>query len=126
MNQVNLIGRLTKDPEVRYSSDGLAVAAFTLAVNRMKEGADFPRIIAFGKTAELIEKYMEKGKQIGLSGRIQTGSYKNKEGQTVYTTDVVAERIYFIGSKNEKTPDQTQDSDIEIEGFAQLDDDIPF
>ena len=98
MNSVSLIGRLTRDPEVRYSSGSqTAVAKFTLAVNRpfAKEGeqdADFIGITCFGKTAELVERYMSKGRMVGVTGRIQTGSYE-KDGRKVYTTDVIADEI---------------------------------
>lgn len=127
MNNVVLIGRLTKDPEVRYTESQLAVATFTLAIDRQqKEGkekqADFPRVTAFGKTAELCERFLAKGRLVGIQGRLQTGSYKNKEGVTIYTTDVVADRVQFLewGDKAEK------DSNIP-DGFAEVDDsDCPF
>lgn len=100
-----LIGRLTRDPEVRYSDNGHTVARFGIAVDRKfkKEGeqtADFLNIVAFGKTAEFIEKYFYKGNKIVIEGRIQTGSYTNKEDQKVYTTDVIAEQVEFGESKN--------------------------
>lgn len=106
MNCSVLSGRLTKDPEVRYTQTQMAIADFTVASDRRfkRDGeptADFIRCIAFGKTAEFIEKYFTKGKPIILSGRIQTGSYQNKEGQTVYTTEVVVENVEFLGSKSE-------------------------
>lgn len=106
MNSVVLSGRLTKDPDVRYTEAKLAIADFTVASDRRfkRDGeptADFIRCKAFGKTAEFIEKYFTKGKPIMLSGRIQTGSYQNKEGQTVYTTEVIAENVEFLGSKSE-------------------------
>lgn len=108
MNKVNLVGRLTRDPEVRYSTgeNATATARFSVAVNRRfknAEGnydADFINCVAFGKTAEFIEKYFNKGMSIGLSGRIQTGSYTNKDGVKVYTTDVVVEETEFVESKN--------------------------
>lgn len=104
MNKVILIGRFTRDPEVRYTQGGSSVANFSLAVDRrfkQEEGdsADFIRCVSFGKTAEFIEKYFHKGIKIGISGRIQTGSYTNNEGQKVYTTDVVVEESYFVESK---------------------------
>ncbi len=100
-----LIGRLTRDPEVRYSDNGHTVARFGIAVDRRfkKDGeqtADFINIVAFGKTAEFIEKYFCKGNKIVIEGRIQTGSYTNKEDQKVYTTDVIAEQVEFGESKN--------------------------
>lgn len=109
MNKVVLMGRLTKDPEVRYSTgeNATAIARFTVAVNRKfknAEGnyeADFINCVAFGKSAEFIEKYFAKGSMIALSGRIQTGRYTNKDGVKVYTTDVVVEDTEFAGGKNE-------------------------
>lgn len=107
MNKAILIGRLTRDPEVRYSQgeNSTAVARFTLAVDRRfkKAGeqgeADFISCVAFGKQAEFVEKYFKQGMKMVLSGRIQTGSYTNKDGQKVYTTDIVAEDIEFAESK---------------------------
>ncbi len=106
MNKVILMGRLTRDPEVRYSQgeNQTAVARFTLAVDRRfrREGdqtADFISCVAFGKTAEFIEKYTKQGTKICADGRIQTGSYTNREGQKVYTTDVVIENAEFAESK---------------------------
>lgn len=105
MNSVQLVGRFTRDPEVRYSDGGSMIARFSLAVDRRfepKNGptADFPNCIAFGKTAEFIEKYFRKGMRIGVQGRIQTGSYTNREGVKVYTTDVVVENCEFVESKS--------------------------
>lgn len=108
MNKSILVGRLTRDPEVRYSQgeNANAVARFTIAVNRRfknSEGnydADFINCVAFGKSAEFIEKYFKKGMAIGITGRIQTGNYTNKDGVKVYTTDVVVEEAEFVESKN--------------------------
>jgi len=105
MNRVMLIGRLTKDPDFRTTQNS-SYARFNVAVDRRfkKDGeeqtADFPSCVAWGKTAEFVDKYFHKGMKIGIVGRIQTGSYKNKDGQTVYTTDVIAEEVEFIESKN--------------------------
>ena len=106
MNKVILMGRLTRDPEVRYSSgdNSTAVARFTLAVDRRfrKEGeaqADFINCVSFGKTAEFAEKYYRQGVKICITGRIQTGSYTNRDGQKIYTTDVVVEEQEFAESK---------------------------
>ena len=106
MNKVILMGRLTRDPEVRYGgANNSAVARFSLAVDRRfkREGddqtADFINCVAFGKTAELREKYARKGTKFVVDGRIQTGSYTNKDGQKVYTTDVVCENVEFAESK---------------------------
>lgn len=107
MNKVIEIGRLTKDPEIRYSQgeNTTCIARYTLAVDRKfkKEGqptADFINCIAFGKLGEFAEKYLHKGVKIAVTGRIQTGSYKNKDGNTVYTTDVVVEEQEFCESKS--------------------------
>lgn len=105
MNSVQLIGRLTRDPDVRYADSGSTIAKFTVAVDRRfkQEGgdtADFINCTAFGKTAEFIEKYFSKGKKIALNGRIQTGSYINKDNIKVYTTDVVVENVEFVESRS--------------------------
>ena len=107
MNKVILMGRLTRDPEMRYSQgeNSTAVARYTLAVDRRFKrdgdpGVDFINCIAFGKLGEFAEKYLKKGTKIAIMGRIQTGSYTNKEGQKVYTTDVVVEEQEFAESKN--------------------------
>ncbi|WP_026653285.1 single-stranded DNA-binding protein [Butyrivibrio proteoclasticus] len=110
MNKVILMGRLTRDPDVRYSQGETAncVARYTLAVDRRfarrdsqdAQTADFIQIVAFGKSGEFAEKYFRKGTKVIVTGRIQTGSYTNKEGVKVYTTDVVAEDQEFAESKN--------------------------
>lgn len=106
MNKVILMGRLTRDPEVRYAQNenSTAVARYSLAVDRRfkREGeqdADFIGCVAFGKAAEFAEKWLHKGSKIAITGRIQTGSYTNKDGQKVYTTDVVIEEQEFAESK---------------------------
>jgi len=107
MNKVILMGRLTRDPDVRYTGEGnsMAVARYTLAVDRRfkREGeptADFINCVAFGKSAEFVDKYLHKGTKMVVSGRIQTGSYTNKDGQKVYTTDVIIEEQEFAESKS--------------------------
>ena len=104
MNNVVLIGRLTRDPEMRYTTGAnqMAVTTFTLAIDRpVKQGqekqTDFIRVTVFGRSAENCDRYLAKGRQAAVRGRIQTGSYTNKDGQTVYTTDVVAYHVEFIG-----------------------------
>lgn len=108
MNKVIQIGRLTGDPEVRYSAaePPLAIARYTLAVDRKfnrteEQTADFIRCICFGKQAEFAEKYLHKGIKMAITGRIQTGSYTNKDGVKVYTTDVIVEEQEFAESKNQ-------------------------
>ena len=110
MNKVILMGRLTRDPDIRYSQGDStnAVARYSLAVDRNvsrnnagdQPTADFINCVAFGRSAEFAEKYLKKGTKVALTGRIQTGSYTNKDGQKVYTTDIVAEDIEFAESKN--------------------------
>lgn len=142
MNFVCLVGRLTKDPDIRYggADNSVCIARFTLAIDRAKgqDGktvADFPSCIAFGKTAEIVDKYVHKGDRIGVVGSLQTGSYENKSGQRVYTTDVAANRIElleprdksagsddYVASKQKPAP-----SDDGFDAFHKLtDDDIPF
>lgn len=131
MNSVQLVGRLTRDPEVRYTEGGSSIARFTLAVDRRFKGengptADFPNCVAFGKTAEFIEKYFHKGMRMGCQGRIQTGSYTNNDGQKVYTTDVVVENCEFVESKGSQQ--QAQDNSgfgpVGDDGFQNIPDDI--
>lgn len=139
MNKACLSGRLTKDPEVRYSTgeNATAIARFTLAVDRRikkeNDNADFIGCIAFGKTAEFVEKYFTKGMKMNAVGRIQTGSYTNKDGVKVYTTDVVVEEVEFAESKhidgvnqNNTTANQGKIND----GFTSIPDDntdeLPF
>lgn len=104
MNKVVLMGRLTSDPEVRFTQDNMCIARYTLAVDRKfskndDQKADFIPCVAFGKSGEFAEKYFRKGTKIAVSGRIQTGSYTNKDGQKVYTTDVIIEEQEFAESK---------------------------
>ena len=108
MNKVILMGRLTRDPEVRYSQgeQATAIARYTLAVDRrfQRDGdqtADFIGCVAFGKLGEFAEKYLRKGTKVVVTGRIQTGSYTNKDGQKVYTTDVVIEECEFVTGKSD-------------------------
>ena len=139
MNSVNLIGRLTRDPDLRYTQSGIAVVRFTLAVDRKlskekrqqaEQTADFISTTAWGKTAEIISNYFSKGSQIGIEGRIQTGSYE-KDGQRIYTTDVIVNSITFVGSKNSNSGGENQatsyQEQAEANGFYPVDnDDIPF
>lgn len=137
MNVVCLTGRLTRDPEIRYTNSGLSIARFTIAVDRdfKRDGeqtADFPNIECFGKTAEFIEKYFTRGKRIEISGRIQTGSYTKEDGAKVYTTDVVADRVRFGESKGSGSaqPASKPAADPTGNDFVQvpdgLDEELPF
>lgn len=135
MNAVNLIGRIAKDIEVRHTDSGLAVTKFSIAVDRPPKadgtkGTDWPNIVAFGKTAENIGKFFSKGKRIGITGHLQTGSYEKADGTTVYTTDVMVDKFDFIEPYEHKSKEEepqakaepTQDSFFE----EVKDDDIPF
>lgn len=137
MNSVQLTGRLTRDPEVRYTDGGMSIARFTLAVNRRFKSengpdADFIRCVAFGKTAEFIEKYFLQGKKMDLNGRIQTGSYTNQEGNKVYTTDIVVENVEFGESKaaQKNRGGQAAQGAADPDGFMNIpegiDDELPF
>lgn len=117
MNNVSLIGRLTRDvsvKDIKTKNGEMAMALFTLAVQRNKEEADFISCKAFGQTAEFLEDWTAKGDQIGVVGRIQTGSYENKTGDKVYTTDVIVERVYFAdGKREEAKPDPIEKASAE-------------
>lgn len=155
MNTVQLIGRVARDIDLRYSTSGTAVARFSVAVDRpTKEGqekqTDFPSVVAFGKTAETIEKFFSKGVRIGLTGRLQTGSYTDKDGRTVYTTDVVVTGFDFCESRQtggQERPQSRLREDLRRDGvqetlgsqayrkrqreaaaaaFEEIDEDVPF
>lgn len=127
MNRVVLMGRLTRDPDVHQSGE-TKVARYTLAVDRrvpkgQEKTADFISCVCFGKSAEFAEKYFKKGTQIAVSGRIQTGSYKNKDGATIYTTDVVVDDQEFAGSKSDtapKTEQKAEPNTAGIEGWMNI------
>lgn len=133
MNKVILMGRLTRDPDIRYSQgeNTTAVARYCLAVDRKfkQDGqptADFINCIAFGKLGEFAEKYLRKGVKIAVTGRIQTGSYTNKDGQKVYTTDVVVEEQEFAESKNanQDNSNRPAPSNTSNDGFMNIPDGI--
>lgn len=123
MNTVTLMGRLTKDPDTRYTAGekAMAVSRFALAVDRRtkEKETDFISCVAFGKIAETIEKYVIKGMKILLQGRIQTGSYTNREGKKVYTTDVVVTDFEFCEKKGESVPEKTPSDE-----FVDIPDDL--
>ena len=131
VNVVVLIGRLIKDPEVKYTAgeNQTAVARFSIAVNDgygENERTSFINIVVFGKQAENCERFLSKGRQVGITGRIQTGSYE-KDGRTVYTTDVIASRVEFLGGRAAETDDGEPSKDPEqISGFEAVEGDIPF
>ena len=144
MNKVILMGRLTRDPDVRYTQgdNPMAIARYTLAVDRRftrnnQDGqtADFISCVAFGKSGEFVEKYCHKGTKLVVTGRIQTGSYTNKEGQKVYTTDVVVEEQEFAESKSSQENSQNSNyapsaPDVSADGFMNIpegiENDLPF
>lgn len=147
MNSVVLIGRLARDPELSYTPNTqTAVCRFTLAVDRPRrqgedQGADFIRITVWGKQAENCDRYLSKGRQVAVNGRIQTGSYKDRNGQTVYTTDVVANNVEFLGGGNGENSrsdgrnqqngtsygtERYESTQVEFDGFSTVDDDVPY
>lgn len=134
MNKVVLMGRLTKDPDVRYTQNGTAIARYILAVDRRfsKEGeqkADFIPCTTFGKGAEFAEKYLFKGIKIAICGRIQTGSYVDQEGRKVYTTDVIVDEHEFVESKK-NSGESPRDTEGNVwknqvgDGFMSIPDDV--
>lgn len=133
MNSVILIGRLTKDPELSYTTSQKAVCKFTLAVDRTKDGADFIKIIAWDRQAENCAKYLAKGRQAAIRGRIVTGSFDDRNGNKVYTTDVVADNIEFIGDRGENLRSNARNDSTGINyqptekiGFTQAEEMMPF
>ena len=132
MNNVILMGRLVRDPDVRYSQQGqtqLAIARFTLAVDRRrrKEGeqsADFISCVTFGKIAEFAEKYTRKGTKVVVEGRWQTGSYKNKDGATIYTNDCIVESMEFAESKKAESDEQPRPEPTPTDDFMKIPDNI--
>ena len=157
MNKVFLIGRLTRDPELRYTGSNTAVATFSIAINRNftnsqgEREADFINIVVWRKQAENVKNYLQQGSQVAIDGRIQSRSYEDKEGQKRYVTEVVADNVEFLGSKNsannsntkennnEPTPydfgdkDEPKGTDVESNPFADFgssieisDDELPF
>jgi single-strand DNA-binding protein len=154
MNLVILSGNLTRDPEKSYTNSGMAVTRFSIAVNRFskKEGgpdADFIRITCFDKQAELAEKYLVKGSKVAVEARVQTGSYQGKDGNTVYTTDFIANRVEFLDRKRDTdggagggfggqfspvfdagysaNRERPEPQEFPPDGFAEIDDnDMPF
>ena len=138
MNKVVLMGRLTRDPEVRYSQgeNALAIARYTLAVDRRfkrdgEQTADFINCVVFGKSAEFTERYFRQGMRVVVCGRIQTGSYVNKDGQKVYTTDIIVEEQEFAESKSAAsgetaayTPSRPEPSAAAGDGFMNIPDGV--
>ena len=131
MNKVILTGRLTAKPELNYTQSQMAVTKFTIAVDRFSKdkGADFIRVTVFGRQAENVCRYMDKGRMIAVEGSIQTGSYKGRDGKTVYTQDVIANHTEFLGGNSEpreQTARQIEEDASAILGLNSLPDDMPF
>ena len=133
MNKFIGMGRLTADPDVRYTqTTNTCTTKFTLAINRrfVKEGeerqADFINIVAFGKTAEFISKYFRKGQQVAVVGRIQTRTWEDDQNQKHYVTEIVAEEVYFADSKKEFTGDATEQTNNSTTNTDPFDDPLPF
>ncbi|QZT33674.1 single-stranded DNA-binding protein [Caldalkalibacillus thermarum TA2.A1] len=134
LNRVVLIGRLTKDPELRYTQNGTAVATFTLAVNRPftnqqgEQEADFINIVVWRKAAENVAQYLKKGSLSAVEGRLQTRTYENNEGRRIYVTEVVADNVRFLdgGKKAETKPDLEDPFAGEAEPVDVSEDDLPF
>ncbi len=130
MNKVIMIGRICKDIELKYSQGGMTYCSFTLAVNRRKkqgeeQQADFVSCKAFGKTSEFMAKYMGKGRQIAVEGRIQTGSY-DKDGTKVYTTDVIVDNCFFADSAKNTTTENVEAEPISNDMLFGDSDEVPF
>ena len=131
MNNWTGIGRLTKDPEVRYTTEQMAIARFTVAIDDgygEKKKTNFIPIVVFGKQAENCERFLTKGKLVGIEGKIQTGSYEKQDGTKAYTTDVIANRVQFLdfGNKTQENANQSG-ADAIPAGFTAVDDsELPF
>ena len=140
MNVVILIGRLTRDPELSYTASNTAKCVFSLAVDRPRRdgentGADFIRVIVWGRQAETSDRYLYKGSQCAVLGSIRTGSYKNRDGRTIYTTDVWAERVKFLGERRAESHEEPYDDSFDDTfdtfddlpmTFSATDEEIPF
>jgi single-strand DNA-binding protein len=135
INRVTLVGRLTRDPDLRYTPNGVAITRFSIAVNRNftnqqgEREADFINIVTWRGLAENCANYLQKGSLVGIDGRLQTGKYENQEGRTVYTTDVVAESVQFLDMKrkeNNKSDGRNNPFDDDGQPIDISDDDLPF
>ena len=134
MNQIVLIGRLTRDPELRYTSNGTAVAKFTLAVDRRQikdreKEVDFIDIVVLQKQAENCANYLAKGRQVGIVGRLQIRSYEDKNGNKRKIAEVVAEQVQFLGSKNDNSRNQPQGDPVSSFGAEEVpynESEVPF
>lgn len=121
MNSVELVGNLTRDPELRYTKENVPVASFNIAINRINEGVDFIPIKVFNKQAENCKKYLIKGSKVAIEGSIRTGNYEKEDGTKVYVTEIVANRVHFLSSN---TNNQSTQKVIEKEPKNDLDDEV--
>lgn len=133
MNSVELVGNITKDPELRYTKDNVAVASFNIAINRINEGVDFIPIKVFNKQAENCKKYLTKGSKVAIEGSIRTGSYEKEDGTKIYTTEIMANRVHFLSSNTntqetqkqvQNEPQNKSSNELDDEVFAQFGDSI--
>ncbi len=133
MNSVELVGNITKDPELRYTKDNVAVASFNVAINRINEGVDFIPIKVFNKQAENCKKYLTKGSKVAIEGSIRTGSYEKEDGTKIYTTEIMANRVHFLSSNTntqetqkqaQNEPQNRSNNELDDEVFAQFGDSI--
>lgn len=125
MNSVVMIGNLTKDPQVNWAKNGEAIAHFDIAVNRIKDGVDYFRVTVFGKQAENCERYLAKGRKVGIVGRLQNNSYKNKDDIEVRYDEIIATNVEFLTPKEKDVRNYEEDA-RNVLMFGSVDDDLPY
>ena len=125
MNNVTMIGNLTKDPQINWAKNGEAIAHFDIAVNRIKDGGDYFRVTVFGKQAENCERYLAKGRKVGIVGRLQNNSYKNKDGIEVKYDEIIATNVEFLTPKEKDVRNYEEDARNALM-FGSVDDDLPY
>ena len=125
MNSVTMIGNLTKDPQINWAKNGEAIAHFDIAVNRIKDGVDYFRVTVFGKQAENCERYLAKGRKVGIVGRLQNNSYKNKDDIEVKYDEIIATNVEFLTPKEKDVRNYEEDARNALM-FGSVDDDLPY
>lgn len=125
MNTVILIGNLTKDPQINWAKNGEAIAHFDIAVNRIKDGVDYFRVTVFGKQAENCERYLAKGRKVGIVGRLQNNSYKNKDDIEVRYDEIIATNVEFLTPKEKDVRNYEEEAKNALM-FGSVDDDLPY
>lgn len=125
MNSVTMIGNLTKDPQINWAKNGEAIAHFDIAVNRIKDGVDYFRVTVFGKQAENCERYLAKGRKVGVVGRLQNNSYKNKDNIEVKYDEIIATNVEFLTPKEKDVRNYEEDARNALM-FGSVDDDLPY